>query len=286
MPLCSIRRRSKKKLTKIDQARAFLSSQHSSVGEICLHPDSLQFYQARKVIGDAFGGKTTDKGSDVINSILSQTMPEILGEDTASTSSRQALNAFGLGFFAEEQLRKGGMIVGIRDSSGAVQAVIVFREYNVMTERKSNKVVDFFHGVRAYMSMSKDPLGVPPVLADKSKMKQWEKATKKMESMDDMFRKWHRQYGPTEPHFYVGVVASDPDGQGKGYCKEVMTMLGAAADACHVACYLETQEKNRPYYEKFGYEAVSKVDLVFGEGEEEIRLPGSVMVRHVSSKDA
>ena len=111
--ICGIRRRlSTKKSTKIDQARALLSSQHSSVGEICLHPDSLHFHQARKVIGDAFGGKTASEGSGVINSVLSQTFPEILCDDEASTATRQALNAFSLGFFADELLCKGGMIMG------------------------------------------------------------------------------------------------------------------------------------------------------------------------------
>ena len=75
-------------------------------------------------------------------------------------------------------------------------------------------------------------------------------------------------------YFYVGVVASDPDGQGKGYCKEVMQLLGAVADDCHMACYLETQEKNQQYYEKFGYESVALNDLVIEgrEGLERLRI--------------
>ena len=279
MMLCG---KSSTKSNKIDEARAFLSSQHSSLGKICVYPESLSFHEARNVIGDAFGGSPASKGSDLINSALSQTMPGILGDDETSTFNRQALNAFSLGFFAHEQLTMGGTMFGIRDnSSGAVKAVIVFREYGVKSEKKANKIVAFYHNFRAYISMSRDPLGLPEILKDKVEMKRYQRGMARMEALDGVMRGWHEKYGPREPHFYVGIVASDPENQGKGYCKELMQLLGAAADECHIACYLETQEKNRPYYEKFGYKPVANNDLVIEEreGSDEIRLPGSVMVR-------
>ena len=273
----------KKSKTKIEEARNFLSSQHSSLGQICTYSESLSFHEARKVIGDAFGGSPASKGSDLINSVLAQTMPTIINDDEASTANRQALNAFSLGFFAHELLVKGGTIFGIRDrSSGALKAVVVFREYNQSTEKKPNKIVALYHNFRAYISMSKDPLGLPEILKEKGEMKRYQNAMKRMESLNGVMCGWHKEFGPQGEHFYVGVVASDPDGQGKGYCKEVMQLLGAAADDCHMACYLETQEKNQQYYEKFGYESVAQNDLVIEgrEGGEDIRLPGHVMTRY------
>ena len=84
--------------------------------------------------------------------------------------------------------------------------------------------------------------------------------------------------GPKNHIFMLELL--HPDGQGKGYCKEVMQLLVVAADKCHMECYLETQEKNRPYYEKFGYKSVAKNDLFIEgrDGSDDIRLPGHVLV--------
>lgn len=130
--------------------------------------------------------------------------------------------------------------------------------------------------------MSKDPLGLLEILKEKGEMKRYQNAMQRTESLNGVMRGWHKEFGPQGEHFYVGVVASDPDGQGKGYCKEVMQLLGAAADDCHMACYLETQEKNQQYYEKFVYESVAQNDFVIEgrEGREDIRLPGHVMTRY------
>jgi GNAT superfamily N-acetyltransferase len=59
---------------------------------------------------------------------------------------------------------------------------------------------------------------------------------------------------PTEPHWYLSVLMTDPTVQGTGIGSALMNDALTCVDAENVGAYLETaNESNVPYYAKFGF---------------------------------
>lgn len=70
---------------------------------------------------------------------------------------------------------------------------------------------------------------------------------------------------PRQPHFYLGVLGTDPPLQGKGLGSAVMEPVLRRCDAEGVPAYLESsKERNVPFYRRHGFEVT-----------EELRLPGA-----------
>ena len=70
---------------------------------------------------------------------------------------------------------------------------------------------------------------------------------------------------PRQPHFYLGVLGTDPPAQGRGLGSAVMEPVLKRCDAEGVPAYLESsKERNVPFYRRHGFEVT-----------EEMRLPGA-----------
>lgn len=68
----------------------------------------------------------------------------------------------------------------------------------------------------------------------------------------------HRKHGPRHRHWYVNFVATNPDLQGQGYGSKIMRKICELADKEKADCYLECgMDKNRSFYERFGFVVVS-----------------------------
>jgi GNAT superfamily N-acetyltransferase len=71
--------------------------------------------------------------------------------------------------------------------------------------------------------------------------------------------------GDAGPHWYLGVLATDPAAQGRGLGRAVLGPVLAAADRTGLPCYLETAtESNVRFYEGSGFRPV--MDVVMPEG--------------------
>lgn len=67
---------------------------------------------------------------------------------------------------------------------------------------------------------------------------------------------------PKEPHYYLQVIGTDPDKQGKGYGGAVMRRQLAIADEAGLPAYLESsKERNIPIYRSFGFEVTGEIRL-------------------------
>lgn len=65
------------------------------------------------------------------------------------------------------------------------------------------------------------------------------------------------------PHWYLALLGTDPDHQGKGYGSAVMEPLLGRCDDEGVHAFLESsKERNLPFYERHGFEATGQ--LAFG----------------------
>ena len=74
----------------------------------------------------------------------------------------------------------------------------------------------------------------------------------------------HRKHAPG-PHYYVSIVAVDPDRQGGKLCTPLMTTIANMADAEGIPCYLECSgARCRDIYAHYGYE--EKECMTLGKG--------------------
>jgi GNAT superfamily N-acetyltransferase len=75
------------------------------------------------------------------------------------------------------------------------------------------------------------------------------------------------QCHPDEPHWYLAVIGTRPDCEGRGLGAAVMAPALTQADADGVGCYLESsKEHNVSYYQRHGFEVIGTVDLDRGRG--------------------
>jgi GNAT superfamily N-acetyltransferase len=70
---------------------------------------------------------------------------------------------------------------------------------------------------------------------------------------------------PEEPHWYLGVIGSDPSVRGKGFGQVLMQSRLDRVDAEHAPAYLEsTKHQNLAYYQRFGFEVTDEIVLPEG----------------------
>ncbi|NLA36876.1 MAG: GNAT family N-acetyltransferase [Actinobacteria bacterium] len=70
---------------------------------------------------------------------------------------------------------------------------------------------------------------------------------------------------PHDEHYYLAVIGIDPDAQGGGGGRRLITPVLERADSEGLPCYLESsKEANVPYYRSFGFEVVNDLLLPGG----------------------
>lgn len=79
--------------------------------------------------------------------------------------------------------------------------------------------------------------------------------------VDDLMKKNH----PEEPHWYLGIIGSDPTFRGGGYGHALMSSRLDRCDDEYAPAYLESSNPdNLPYYQRFGF--VVTGELVVPDG--------------------
>lgn len=70
---------------------------------------------------------------------------------------------------------------------------------------------------------------------------------------------------PREPHWYLAVLGTDPEKQGRGVGSAVMAPVLDLCDRDGVGAYLESsKEKNVPFYRRHGFEVTKELRLPKG----------------------
>jgi ribosomal protein S18 acetylase RimI-like enzyme len=83
----------------------------------------------------------------------------------------------------------------------------------------------------------------------------------KFAGANDVMGKIHTKHVP-EPHWYLLIVAVDPELQGHGVGTALLEEGLTRADQSNHPCYLETShERNVPFYERFGFTVITRVPL-------------------------
>src|ERR1700745_617966 len=74
-----------------------------------------------------------------------------------------------------------------------------------------------------------------------------------------------RRVHPEDPHWYLGVIGSDPSVRGKGFGQVLMRARLDRVDAEHAPAYLEsTKPQNIGYYQRFGFGVTGEIALPDG----------------------
>ncbi|MEZ0338678.1 GNAT family N-acetyltransferase [Mycobacterium sp. pV006] len=74
-----------------------------------------------------------------------------------------------------------------------------------------------------------------------------------------------KQHHPEEPHWYLGVIGSDPTVRGAGFGQALMRSRLDRCDAEGAPAYLEsTKESNLAYYMRFGFEVTGELHIPGG----------------------
>jgi ribosomal protein S18 acetylase RimI-like enzyme len=70
---------------------------------------------------------------------------------------------------------------------------------------------------------------------------------------------------PTEPHYYLAVLGTDPSRQGKGLGSAVLQPVLERCDTEGLPAYLESsKESNIPFYRRHGFEVTGEIALPKG----------------------
>ena len=84
------------------------------------------------------------------------------------------------------------------------------------------------------------------------------KALKKMQALDKHVERKHKELAPFK-HWYLALLAVDPQHQGKRYASKLLNEMLSYIDEEGLHCYLETEgEKNVSMYQHFGFEVVDE----------------------------
>ena len=72
---------------------------------------------------------------------------------------------------------------------------------------------------------------------------------------------------PTEPHWYLGVVATLPERRAQGLGSALLTASLAVVDESHRPAYLESSNpRNISLYERHGFEVTGRIDIDAADG--------------------
>ena len=84
------------------------------------------------------------------------------------------------------------------------------------------------------------------------------KALRKMQALDKYIERKHKELAPFK-HWYLAILAVDPQHQGKGYASKLLNEMLSHIDEEGLNCYVETEgEKNVSMYQYFGFEVVDE----------------------------
>lgn len=105
------------------------------------------------------------------------------------------------------------------------------------------------------------PPGVSP---DENALMTLFKNTVHCDIRDELFYVFEEMgnYHPTEPHWYLPLIGTDPAQQGKGYGSMLMSRALSRCDRDNMPAYLESSNpKNIPLYERFGFELLGTIQV-------------------------
>jgi len=220
----------------------------------------LSFDETRRVIGTGFAGTDTIPPEPLMGWMVNPHLQSI------DAPTRRQLFQFLMAFPIDESRRKEHMFLGKRTADGTVSTAMVVTQYNHHhhTPRRFTVLPSFkkLHELSLIIKLSKAEGGIPELFTSKLYQDDQKAFTAKSDAIVQNQATWHTEFGPSEPHWYIHVFATNPALQGHGHGSHVLRRICDLADVHETDCYLEAgNERNRTLYEKFGFVTVATKTL-------------------------
>lgn len=212
----------------------------------------------RQAIGVAFAGDETVPGEPLMDWALNH-------HTFASQEERVALVRFCMTFGLEEDLRTRSFQLCGQAPTEEGTTIVSFasvQEYDPKDHVKG-PFSKMRHHWQFFMTsvrlMSKYKEQIPVLMRDKDQKEDRKRFEQKTNPLLEGVDNWHRRYGPKDKHWYVHMVGCNPAFQGQGNGKKLLNKLCDMADSMGQDMYLEAGERNRPFYEKFGFQVQGSI---------------------------
>ena len=169
---------------------------------------------------------------------------------------------------------EGSEFLATRDADGAITAVALCHRMEAGEESFLSKLASPFRRASALFAAAKS--GVPGLFADKLPADQQKVAKVRAsirlrgsaveEGVDHM----HAASQPSA-HWYVAALAVEPESQGKGLGKKLLSAVSRIADSEGLPCYLDCgSERHCRIYERSGYSVVCQKAIKVTDVPEEV----------------
>lgn len=224
--------------TSMDQAKAIIQANSqpkwktdATFKEVCL------------AVSRSFTGSETTPSEPITSWVFRGVFPRVGKPD------RFECYMYLMAFVIDENLRKGGIAFGHQQDDGTLQSCTIIRECNPAIEFSGEHCSESSSSETGFVEED-----IPSTLTDETMMEMFEEQEK---ILSVQLHEIHKRFGPKGKHIYVFNVATNPACQGRGYGRQLMTQINEISDASGLPCFLECAgDKNRSFYEKFGYRAV------------------------------
>ena len=199
------------------------------------------------VVGRAFAGDQTHDPEFSLNWCL---VPELADR---SDPQRVEITRFFLSFTVRQHgYWTRGLTLGVRGGDGELQAVCVCRKLD-----RAKPVLETLAESSSYVYQMASSIAygrVPKLLMDDAQKATAEALERRSNPCQDMLKTMHKDHADA-PHWYVAILAVDPEHQGKGLGAKLIRAVSAMADKDGLPCYLECSgPRNKAVYEHLGYE--------------------------------
>lgn len=241
------------------------------------------FHLLRDFYGRSFAGTETVSGEPLMDWIAEQF-------DDLSRAQWQEATRFFMSYVVAEALRKGAVAFGkslppTGSDSRDYASVVIVREYSAPSE--DGWIVKAVDSIREALTTGGliASIGLPAVLTQKQWSQASKGATRVFDNMAKCYKTNHKSIMSNELHWYINMVGSDPECSGKGHGSQLMQQVMTLADEAGMSCFLEANdEKNRRFYEKFGFKCERTGEIQNEWNPEGESHPVFYMVRRAPSK--
>jgi ribosomal protein S18 acetylase RimI-like enzyme len=204
--------------------------------------------EIRETFGKAFAGTDKIRGEPFFEWVLSHYI-------FPSQEDREQFFRYMMSYPLFEDLSCNSFQLSLRNSDGNIMSVVSVQEFDpVFRSAKESSFLGKLQKNWRFVKTMMKFIAETPELFKRNDLKEDRRIfVEKTKKFEDDATKWQIQYGPNNKHWYVHVVACNPEFQGQGNGRALMTKLCEMADQMGQDMYLEAGEKNRSFYEKFGF---------------------------------
>ena len=232
--------------------------------------------EIRNLVGKSFAGTSETTGEPICDWIKDH----LNKQEWYSEDQHQNTVHFALGIAIDDVYKQNPLVISKCDDNGELVSAAIVTEYDKEIESSfRRKLVKEWREWKSFAKLAVTE-GLPDIFAKREYKRDANHLKKKMDISMSALSRWHSKYGPNEKHWYVNMVGVGPQFKGMGYGGELMSKISSLADEAGMMCYLECGASNLKFYEKMGYNILSK--HVLADPEDTSREP---CVAYVLTRD-